>query len=271
LHSDGRQLVGRSEPWGGEIDSDPVLVGADFLRTGALVECWNDPDGLRLQLFNPYVIPLSAVRPMWTCADTAVQGPWLWYGGFASTAVEGVYRLGVVRTDEALALDPAWGDAGLSTIDLPFLFDPVSLTDSALIPVADGGLYVRGSKDEVSASFAKLSPAGVLDPSFGDAGVATLGGVADQLSGRQVRVLAAVADAKGIVASILVRDLGGTEPWRYRLIRLTPQGRLDPAFGKAGIVTMNQKVAQLALDRQGRIMTLSSTTTGTVYLARRIG
>jgi uncharacterized delta-60 repeat protein len=83
---------------------------------------------------------------------------------------------------------------------------------------------------------AKFTPTGQLDPSFGAGGILTLEGEAvPSMAGADTAVL---PDGK-----ILVSGETGSEespsnaPRGFALLRLSPDGQLDPSFGKGGVAT----------------------------------
>jgi uncharacterized delta-60 repeat protein len=80
---------------------------------------------------------------------------------------------------------------------------------------SDGSLVLTGFTGQTWV-VARLTPAGTLDPSFGEGGIASVGGRA---SGRAVSLF-----ADGGVAAL------GYDGPEFLLTRLTPSGAADPAF-----------------------------------------
>jgi hypothetical protein len=266
LQPNGRQIAARLEKSLGDGTSGG---GIDFLPTGAPVVCRTMPDGssTRLTLLDRGLLQIGiqdGVPLPGSCYDLAIEGSHLWYYGYRYSVGGSNHTVGIARTDLALNSDPVWGQGGYAEMTLPWC------CGSVLLGMVDGGAYVWGQGRTRAPTIVRLTSVGELDSAFGSGGVVRLGGTSGLLRNRQIVINAMVADAKGVVASITVRDQAGTEPWRNRLIRLTPDGGLDPLFGKAGIVTLRQQATSLALDAQGRILTLSSVSRGAVFLARRL-
>lgn len=136
----------------------------------------------------------------------------------------------VLRLDTDGGLDPDFGTGGVLLLSIPGLIDTVA---DGLALQSDGSIIVVGSGDAVAgiAGFAlRLTPGGVLDGTFADAGVLTvpnpvLNGLEFGL--RDVAVLAGDA--------LLVAG-GGTDAY---VARLTADGAFDPAFATGGSLSVD--------------------------------
>lgn len=142
-------------------------------------------------------------------------------------------------------LDTGFGIAG--TAQLPF--EPAA----AAARQADGAIVVVGGSRRFSV--ARLRPDGRLDPSFGTDGVVTTSFGARSTGQPYVNAPSAVAvqsDGRIVV--------GGRSCLNAALARYLPDGRPDPAFGTAGLVTAHlgstdySAFAQIALQRDGKIV-----------------
>jgi hypothetical protein len=173
----------------------------------------------------------------------------------------------IARTTVAGVLDPQWGEDGSITTDLsPWRIEIEGRGDGSLFAVGDREL---GGSRQVGVG--RFTPSGVPDPGFGLGGFASIGGSGAILRGRTVFALDASVGPKGPVLSLSVNDPDLKNSTRYRLIRLDNTGKLDTTFGKGGIVETATATSALAHDAQGRLVTLNSSATGTVTLARRRG
>jgi uncharacterized delta-60 repeat protein len=137
----------------------------------------------------------------------------------------------VARLTPDGSADPTFGSAG-------FVRTPVNLTENgndqlravAVDPsgrVLVGG-YAQDPTNHYQWVFARYTPTGALDTSFGTAGlvILDLGGWSNWRNGPYDVVLQ--PDGK-IVA------VGATAPY-WTAVRLTPAGALDPSFGSGGVV-----------------------------------
>lgn len=152
----------------------------------------------------------------------------------------------VVRYDAGGTLDPTFGAGGVTMLDFPG--DPDRVASVAVEP--GGGIVVGGfSGDFTSATgyVVRVDAGGVVDGTYGTAGVATLG----IPSSHFVQRLLALPDGRLIV--------GGLQLLEGFLVRLDASGDVDPAFGVAGLRPVeyggfNGGVGSLGLDPQGRIV-----------------
>lgn len=122
------------------------------------------------------------------------------------------------------ALDPAFGTAGVSLIDIGSNTEDVCY---ALKAQNDGKLVLAGDAFTTSREMAvaRLSAAGLLDTTFAGTGKTTisLGGGAETANGVVIQ-----SDHKVVVTGSTNGDIG--------LVRFLPNGSLDPLFGNLGKV-----------------------------------
>lgn len=117
------------------------------------------------------------------------------------------------------------------------------------------GYTIRADPD---LALARFTPAGRLDPSFGDGGKVVV-----DLGGSDYAFDVAIDDGGGIV---VVGERSSTED-RVAVVRLRPNGLLDPTFGGDGIVLTSfgrrfQSANAVALMADGRIVIAGSTSNG---------
>ena len=126
-------------------------------------------------------------------------------------------------------LDPSFGTDGLLTTDFGF-------TDTAtgVAVQADGKIVVAGDSDGGAADFvvARYNPDGSLDTTFSDDGLflQTFGGI------DKATAVAIQADGKIVVAGYT--NGTGTTEFDFAVLRLNPDGTLDPTFDADGKVTV---------------------------------
>jgi uncharacterized delta-60 repeat protein len=152
-------------------------------------------------------------------------------------------RIALVGLTSRGRLDSGFGTGGRVVTDLS------SLQEGALAAarLGDGRIVVAGWADD-RMLVARYTAAGVLDPSFGDAGVATA-----DLPGGQGRANALVLRAGGLIL------VAGESDGHMAIARLTGDGNLDPRFGSGGVSIVDRgpgrDVARaLAIDGRGRIV-----------------
>jgi uncharacterized delta-60 repeat protein len=133
------------------------------------------------------------------------------------------------------AVDPNFGSGGSAIFPFPkYRFLPV-----AIERLTDGDLLVAGNRGSRPAVLRYL-PDGKLDPTFGKGGVE----VVKLGQNRLWRLKAMTLDREGRIV------LGGSATRRHQhgccteagaLIRLRPDGRLDPSFGRGGGVLLGSR------------------------------
>jgi len=143
------------------------------------------------------------------------------------------------------SLDPSFGGDGRVTTDVPTNFEQISSIaiqpDGAIVAVVPAGslpeefIVVRYRAD------------GSLDPSFGSGGLVTpLAGLAEDV--------ALQPDGKILVAGTTLTSSGD-----YVVIRLLPDGSIDPTYGTNGVAAvdfngMSDQVSKMAIDASGRVV-----------------
>jgi uncharacterized delta-60 repeat protein len=145
-----------------------------------------------------------------------------------------------VPVPPAGSLDPTFGVEGTNQVDA--LTAPFSTTPPAAVQ-PDGKLIIFGG------GVSRMNPDGSLDPTFGNGGSIQLPGTP---SGPPTATSAALQSDGRIVVGASIPALtgrGGGE-----LLRLTPDGKLDPTFGASGIVTTNILIQAVTIDPAGNIV-----------------
>jgi uncharacterized delta-60 repeat protein len=193
-----------------------------------------------------------------------------------STALDaGVLAIVAARYTASGALDTSFGQRGIVTTRVDktaatqAFAAAVDSQDRLLVAGYSGGRKVRdplGSFDDwsVNTILLRYTPAGVLDASFGDRGVAAQAidpGGKDKRTGRDfllydyshTKTAGLVLDPQG---RAVVAASNGEGP--ALLMRYSPDGRLDPAFGTAGLVRTavgaGFSISTLLCDADGRIV-----------------
>jgi hypothetical protein len=232
-----------------------------ILANGTSVTCdaWSDMGSPAVLVFRTAADKVLAKRTLPGSFDcnlsAAGSSVWHW-----DRDLKVITRIGIDAT-----LDTRWGGDGSVQTNVVlwrgFQAQP------------DGSLYAWGKK-KIGASWvqgvARFTPSGAPDLAFGTAGFASIGGAGTILSGRTVNADTWSIGPRGMVLSLDVQATR-TGAHRYRLIRLTKAGKLDATFGSGGIIQTTTPTTALAHDSRGRILTLNSSATGTVTLARRGG
>jgi uncharacterized delta-60 repeat protein len=169
----------------------------------------------------------------------------------------------IIRTTPNGGTDTTFGTNGFGAVRVSFGAAPESGRDRAyamaLLP--DGRILLAGEADG-NVALARLLPDGRLDPSFGVGGRVVTPANPTGASGATARAtaLALAADGSVVVAGPWgTPDPNGISPLEtYQVLRYTPDGVLDSAFGAGGRVTgrfeESDGVVALALDRAGGIV-----------------
>lgn len=157
------------------------------------------------------------------------------------TGADGVAVLSRYRPDGAL--DPTFGTAGRVEID----FDPASQDAGGPVKVQPDGkvlmaAYTAASYPSVSTTtasdlgIARVDLSGALDAGFGDGGIVKIdvSGTAETPTN-----IAFQPDGKILVIGVTDHTTSYKTPARWLIVRLTADGKLDPTFGSAGIVTLD--------------------------------
>jgi uncharacterized delta-60 repeat protein len=153
----------------------------------------------------------------------------------------------VARLTDSGALDPGFGDAGLRQIVDLSSFDQGSLTPSgALFTVGSGKFRCEGPRGP-AVLLTGFGLEGSLDPNFGFAGFRSVG-----FSSAPV---AAIAPSGRIV---LLGARRGRKPKTQMVMRLLPDGGLDPSFGRTGrvVIVLGKRdvFTSVAVDGSGRLL-----------------
>lgn len=138
---------------------------------------------------------------------------------------EGFHLLAI---DAAGNLDPTFGEAGVAYVDA-YEGDGATMRRLTLAP--DGSLTMLGNTFDDEILLVRFDADGALDTSFGTAGRAT-----HSYPGLFNVVRDAVVQPDGSVLA-LVRSLNDTTGRDFVVMRVQPDGSLDPAFGASGFVT----------------------------------
>lgn len=152
--------------------------------------------------------------------------------GVTARTPDRIARFGVSRFTPEGLLDTALGSSGIG-LARPLAGEGQA---SAVAVLPDGMLLVGGStssvvRDEATFAFARFDSRGAADESFGDGGI-----VATSIVGR-VQWLLARADGSTVVVGVV--DASANRPSdvpKVVIVRLMPNGLLDPSFGDNGRV-----------------------------------
>jgi uncharacterized delta-60 repeat protein len=169
------------------------------------------------------------------------------YGSFSG----GVIYFGMARLLGGGALDTTFG-GGSGMAALSFGAGHDDLANALLL---QAGEYVLAGVSYADTNFsngnfaaARFTSGGVLDTTFGDAGVVSF----DFAGSSYAQAVAIQPDGK-IIA------LGGTAPASFALVRYNSDGSLDPSFGYFGRVTttigLGSSANAMQLQPDGRIVT----------------
>lgn len=153
-------------------------------------------------------------------------------------------------------LDPSFGTNGCLLVP----FNPASSDEFTTVTVTDDGtIWVAGAVTPADAgdrsqsdavAVVKVSPAGQLDTSFGDQGR-----VRFQLARAYHQVNALVPRADGLVVAVAPTNQ------LLSLVKLTPSGAFDRAFGDGGVVGTTaappSRVAKLVVEEPGGLLVAS--------------
>ncbi|HEX4307884.1 MAG TPA: hypothetical protein VHZ54_17750 [Solirubrobacterales bacterium] len=177
-------------------------------------------------------------------------------------------------------IDKSFGSGGISRI--PWTTEkesetPTGVTIDGKGRIVVGGEAVKGTVRGFDFAAARFFQNGVLDPSFGEGGVATLDIPGDGFDlGRAVAV---DSQNRVLVAGIAIKP-GGTETASsMTVVRWTETGAPDPTFGENGIAKVNRNgsplitaapiqssASAIAVDGAGRIFVGGSAGTGERFI-----
>jgi uncharacterized delta-60 repeat protein len=169
-------------------------------------------------------------------------------GGFATIGAAGQFAL--ARYTSNGVLDTSFGTLGLTTTTIGTGSNITSIVlDSQGRIIAGGSAQIAGA---TTFTLARYTSSGVLDTSFGTAGLTTT------TIGTGSNISSIALDSQGrIVAGGLAEIVGGATI--FALARYTSNGVLDTSFGTLGFTTTTigtyAGINSIALDTQGRIIT----------------
>jgi uncharacterized delta-60 repeat protein len=162
----------------------------------------------------------------------------------------------IIKLNSAGGRELAFADGGEIRVNVGTGLGEVA---TAVASTTAGGFVVGGrftAGASLDLGLLKLDPAGYPDLSFGDAGT-----VIDDLAGSDETVAGLVVLPTGAVVVAGSTSTGTTSD--LYLVKYTPAGARDPAFGTAGLVTYGaagttEHAAALALDSNGRFVVVGS-------------
>jgi uncharacterized delta-60 repeat protein len=217
LAADGAVVVAGSVPVLPELDPlapptpDPTepqpqndLLLARVLPSGTL-DAGFDADGVAT--FDAGGEDESAAIAVNAAGDALVAG---------TTVADGISRVTVAKVSRAGLLVPGFGTAGISSFS-----GRGAASGSAVLSQADGKTVV-GCATATAACLARLTPAGLLDASFG------IGGIAVHTTMRRVNALIA-----GPAPLLLAAGSGTTG--NPTVLRLTTSGARDSRWARSGV------------------------------------
>ncbi|MBK7383534.1 MAG: hypothetical protein IPI81_09380 [Flavobacteriales bacterium] len=157
----------------------------------------------------------------------------------------------VVRLDADGALDPSFGDAGVAVLDMG-TGDHVAL---AVVVDAQQRIVVTGRTsdgDNENVLIARLATDGTLDPTFGNGGWVSIGSPASDESANSILVR---PDGTVLVCGYIRTDTIED----FLLVRVQPNGALDPGFFQDGLVTVDigegdDRAYAMALQQDGGLV-----------------
>jgi uncharacterized delta-60 repeat protein len=229
-----------------------VLVLATAATSSAVVPCGLDP------AFGAGGVLVSDLG-----GDDSANGLAVRPGGSIVVAGSSYNQMMAAQYGPDGTLDPTFGSAGVARISRDPTFGSSSASDMALQP--DGKVVLAGREfGAVSGSslfdiaVARLNPDGTRDTSFGGGdGVVYL-----DLQGQQDEAADVAVDGAGriVVAGRSWVVLGNSDAV---VVRLLPDGSLDPSFGNQGVVVLDLRTNfdaayGLALQADGALLVAGS-------------
>lgn len=167
-------------------------------------------------------------------------------------------------------LDPSFGEMGRTIVADPSGDGAGDFARGGLVVQQSGRIIVGASHQHPFPAFGDatlygLQPSGAIDPSFGDGGAARIG-----TGGGDDKVVGLADGPRGdlIVARI------ETNSGRLALLRLDPNGGVDPSFGDAGVDLVATLVGDgrvgLGVQPDGRILVAAVTSNEDLIVSRRL-
>ena len=207
---------------GGRVVAD-IREGNDY--ASALVV---EPDGAVLVAGDSFAVP----RP-----DTPTDMVWA-----------------IVRHLPDGSRDPEFGEDGTVLVDLGEGYQ--DLHDLAVQPdgavVATGSVDPDGTAAPTGIAVARLRPSGELDTGFGTGGVV----ISRPAAFAEAADVEIQPDGRLLVAGRAAQESEGELPWEWAVLRLEPDGRLDPGFGEDGVAltAVGRDANAAALQPDGRLV-----------------
>ena len=177
----------------------------------------------------------------------------------------------LLRYTPAGKLDASFGNGGVASQKIDptgkdkrsgrdfMLYNNKHTAAAGLVIDRQGRAVVAASNGEAPALLLRYAPDGKLDPTFGNAGTASVAVDA----GFSISTL--MQDSEGRLAA------AGTAGDRMTLVRYSQDGAMDSAFGVSGVSSISigagMRVSAALQDREGRLLAVASGDNG-VHLAR---
>jgi uncharacterized delta-60 repeat protein len=165
------------------------------------------------------------------------------------------FDFALIRYNSNGTLDPAFGKGGIVSIDIRNGDDQVS----AVAIQADGKIVVAGYSN-TDFALARFRENGTLDAAFGTGGkvITSIRSGEDEASAISIQ-----PDGKIVVAGSSNNGLN----FDFAIVRYNANGRLDPTFGKGGMVTTairdgDDKAAAVAIQADRKIVVAGSSNNG---------
>jgi uncharacterized delta-60 repeat protein len=159
-----------------------------------------------------------------------------------------IETIALARYEPDGSLDPAFGRAGKVTTPTKFsVFGGPTTLDGGPPTLQHGKIVIAASHSGETSSFlviVRYDGSGRLDSTFGKHGFAKIRGVTAGIT-HGLRTPSAVFtqhDGKILIAAA------------NSVIRLQPNGQLDPSFGRGGIVSIKDRISTLALQAGRKIL-----------------
>lgn len=150
-------------------------------------------------------------------------------------------------------LDSSFGEAGTATV--PFNWED-SLGNQASFSVqGDGSFFAGATYSSGEVYIARFAPNGVLDASFGAAGVLSLPASLGIRSLSPIDV-ALQTDGKILIWASAFDSTDST--WSATLTRVNPDGTADTTFGSDGTLALDYRADAMALQADGKILVAGS-------------
>ena len=237
-----------------------TLAAVRLTASGALDTSFDLDGRAVLHLEHPVEGTVNAIAAA-GCAPAPDNGVLL-FGAMYQDGESAAAAL-IVRLQANGSLDTSFGDGGLLLFDvgegaplLTAVSNASVLADGSII--ASGFTNVSGSGVQYDLFAARVLPGGSLDPAFGTGGTTI---VAFDQGGGDVDVASGLAIAPGggiVIAATVFTAASGFD---IGLVRLRPDGSLDPSFGTGGRALIglnaggagNDEARDLAIDGSGRL------------------